>query len=121
MSERQTYGFRNRLEEISARFKQTSERMERIPSDREATVMVVEDQMRDAVAIAARSRVGQALKQLRLAHGYSYADLQQRTNLSQQLLWDIEYNERRLNLEELRILAGCYKIKAGDILGINID
>lgn len=121
MSERRTYEFRNRLEKIAARFKQTSERIDRIPSEREATVMVVEEQMRDSVSIAARSRVGQALKQLRLAHGFSYADLQQRTSLSQQLLWDVEYNERRLNLEELRILATCYQIKPGDILGIDID
>lgn len=121
MSERRTYEFRNRLEEISARFKRTSERIEQIPRERETTIIVVEEQMRDSVAIAARSRVGQALKQLRLAHGFSYADLQQRTNLSQQLLWDVEYNERRLNLEELRRLAECYQIKPGDILGIDID
>lgn len=121
MSERKSYEFRNRLDEITERFKQTRDRIDRIPSEREATVMVVEEQVRDAVAIAARSRVGQALKQLRLAHGYSYADLQQLTNLSQQLLWDVEYNERRLNLEELRVLAACYQIKPSDILGIDIE
>lgn len=121
MSDRKTYDAQNRLDQLTTQFKQTVERITHVPSERDATVVVTEERMRDSVSVAARSRVSQALKQLRLAHNFSYADIQQRTNLSQQLLWDMEYKERRLTLEELRILAACYQLKPGDILGIDID
>lgn len=121
MSERKTYDFRNQLDQLTTRYKRIIDRVEQVPSDRDTHIVVVEEQIRDSVTVAARSRVSQALKQLRLAHGYSYADLQQRTSLSQQLLWDLEYNERRLTLDELRVLAACYQMRPGDILGVDIE
>ena len=121
MSERKTYDLRGRLNQLNDTFKRTIERVELIPDDLTPSVIVVEEQMREAISIAARNRIGQALKQLRMAHNLSYGDLQSRTGLSQQLLWDVEYKERRLTLSELRAIANCYQLTVGDILGIDLE
>jgi len=80
-----------------------------------------ETNARKAIRQVARSRVSSLLAQLRATHGYSYAQVQDKTGLSQQLLFDVEYKERRLTLEELRLLADCYAVSVNDILGIDID
>ncbi len=79
------------------------------------------ERTRQAVRTIARSRVSAVLRQLRAALGLSYEEIQQRTGLSQQLLFDVEFKEHRLSLEELRCLADCYNTAVGDILGIDID
>ena len=104
----------NRLRDTVLRLAQAPQR---------AVQPVVEDRTseRDAVRKLARSRVSQILRQLRATHGLSYAQIQEQTGLSQQLLFDIEYKERRLTLEELRILARCYGVSASDVLGVEVD
>jgi hypothetical protein len=37
------------------------------------------------------------------------------------MLYDVEYKDRRLTLDELRTLAQCYNITINDILGVDID
>lgn len=79
------------------------------------------DRTRAAIRRLARSRISQILRQLRAAHGLSYEEIQQRTGLSQQMLFDVEYKERRLTLEELRKLAECYAVSVSDILGLDFE
>ncbi len=79
-----------------------------------------EEQIRHSVRHLARTRVSALLRQLRAARGYSYEEVSERTGLSQQLLFDVEYKDRRLTLEELRLLAACYQVQVEDILGIDL-
>ncbi|MGL4650714.1 MAG: helix-turn-helix domain-containing protein [Caldilineaceae bacterium] len=79
------------------------------------------ERTRQAIRQLARSRIGQVLRQLRAAHGFSYEELQARTGLSQQTLFDLEFKDRRLSLAELRLLADCFDISVGDLLGIELD
>ena len=64
-------------------------------------------------------RVPRVLRQLRAVHGYTYDEVEDRTGLSQQLLFDMEYKDRRLTLDQLILLAECYRVSAGDVLGID--
>jgi hypothetical protein len=68
-----------------------------------------------------RARVALTLRQLRAALGLSYAQVQTDTGLSQQLLFDMEFGERRLTLHELNVLAECYNVSINDILGVTIE
>lgn len=80
-----------------------------------------EAKVRDAVRQSARSRVGATLRQLRAARRLSYDAIREQTGLSQQLLYDVEYRERRLTLDELRLLAECYGVSADDVLGVDVE
>lgn len=107
------------------RVKQTVQKAMRLPSEPqqrppiEATAEVAA--LADSIRQIAHSRVSLALRQLRAQHGLSYEQIQQRTGLSQQLLWDMEFNNRRLALDELRQLAECYHLSVNDILGVDVD
>jgi hypothetical protein len=90
---------------------------ERVVTPADETV----ERTRQAVRTLARSRVSQSLRQLRSAQGLNYEQIQMLTGLSQQLLFDVEYKDRRLTLDEIRLLAACYGVSAGDILGIVVD
>ena len=81
----------------------------------------VEVDARESVRQLSRNRVASLLRQLRAVHGFSYAQIQDETGLSQQLLFDMEYKDRRLTLDELRSLAHLYQVSPGDILGIELD
>ena len=61
------------------------------------------------------------LSQLRAARGLTYEQVRQQTGLSMQLVYDVEYRERRLTLDELRLLAACYEVSVNDILGIDVE
>jgi len=74
-----------------------------------------------AIRTLARSRVSNILRQLRAAGGLSYEDVAAQTGLSKQILFDVEYKERRLTLEELRKLAAAYQIGIDDILGVDLE
>ncbi|MEZ4864781.1 MAG: helix-turn-helix transcriptional regulator [Caldilineaceae bacterium] len=84
-------------------------------------VDTAEEKLRQSVSTAARSRVSSLLRQLRGAHGYSYETLAAESGLSQQLLYDVEYKERRLTLDQLRTVANCYGIGVNDLLGVDIE
>jgi DNA-binding XRE family transcriptional regulator len=79
------------------------------------------ERTRQAIRLLSRSRVSQVLRQLRAAHGLTYEELQMHTGISQQTLFDLEFKDRRLTLDELRLLAACYQIGVGDILGVEVD
>lgn len=103
------------------RIQETVQRLAHAPTRALTPVLEDEDKERNAVRQLARSRVSQTLRQLRATHGLSYAQIQQQTGLSQQLLFDVEYKERRLTLAELRLLAQCYAVSVNDLLGIDLD
>lgn len=121
MNDRNPYNLERRLNQLSHKFKQTTDRAAQIPEDRPLKVVVVQEQMRKSISTAAQNRIRCSLKQLRLAYGLSYADLQERTGLPQQLFWDLEYNEKRLTLSELQKIASCYQLSTSEILGVDID
>jgi len=73
-----------------------------------------------AIRTLARNRVAQTLRQLRAVSGLSYEDVAAETGLSKQTLFDLEYKERRLSIDELRKIAACYHISENDILGVDI-
>ena len=106
---------------IYKRIRDTVLRLAHAPKRVLEPVDEAETTARNAVRQLARSRVSALLSQLRATHGYTYAQVQDKTGLSQQLLFDVEYKERRLNLDELRRLAQCYDVGVNDILGIDID
>ncbi len=90
------------------------------PLDRMQPDPLDEAKVRASVSEVARSRVSAVLRQLRAARGLSYDAIRERTGLSQQLLYDVEYGDRRLTLDELMLLAGCYGVSADDVLGIDL-
>jgi hypothetical protein len=96
-------------------------RMARTPTRPLEPVEEQSDQTRESVRQLARSRVSLLLRQLRAAQGLTYAAIQEQTGFPQQMLYDVEYKDRRLSLDELRTLAQCYNITINDILGVDID
>lgn len=80
-----------------------------------------EPELYESLRRLSRSRVSLILRQLRAAQGLTYAKVQTDTGLPQQLLFDVEFGERRLALDELKLLAECYRVSVNDILGVEIE
>ena len=76
---------------------------------------------RASVRQLSRVRVAALLRELRAVHGFTYAQVQNETGLSQQLLFDMEFKDRRLTLDELRLLTDLYGVSVGDVLGIEME
>lgn len=76
---------------------------------------------RASVRQLSRTRVAALLRELRAVHGFTYEQIQNETGLSQQVLFDMEFKDRRLTLDELRLLATMYGVSVGDVLGIELD
>lgn len=111
-------------DESASLLRRLRESVTRLRGEPQRVVQAVEentDKTRTAIRQLARSRVALTLRQLRATQGFSYEQVQFQTGLSQQLLFDVEYKEHRLTLEELRKLAACYGVSVGDILGIDLD
>jgi hypothetical protein len=103
------------------RIRDSLARLTRTPSRAGEPYQKTEQNIRDSVRQLARVRVSQVLRQLRATQGLSYLQVSDQTGLPQQLLFDLEYRDRRLTLEELRRLAECYHIGIDDILGIDFE
>ena len=103
------------LARLRASLSPASQFPERLQSD-----PLDEAKVRASVSQVARSRVSATLRQLRAARGLSYDAIRERTGLSQQLLYDVEYGDRRLLLHELILLAECYGVSADDVLGVDL-
>lgn len=103
------------------RMRQNLRRVQRLTDVAESRDDLALRQVRDAVRTLARNRVCTALRQLRAVHGLTYEDLQERTGISQQRLWNVEYGEQRLTLDELQRLAPCFNATVADFLGIDLD
>jgi hypothetical protein len=96
-------------------------KLTRAPGRTTTPYVKAEQNLRDSIRALSRSRVSQLLRQLRAAHGYSYAQVQTDTGLSQQVIFDVEFKDRRLTFDELRRLAECYHVSVNDILGVEIE
>jgi len=112
---------REQEESLLNRIRKSVLRVGETPTRSTAPAPIQEVNARDSVRKLARSRVSAILRQLRAAHAYSYEHVREETGLSQQLLYDLEYKERRLTLDELTALAHCYGVSVNDILGIDLE
>jgi hypothetical protein len=108
-------------EHVLQRIRESLHWLRRTPTRASTPYQKVERNIRDSIRQLSRSRVSDLLRQLRAAHGLSYEQVNERTGLSQQLLFDVEFKDRRLTLEEIRLLADCYQISVDDLLGIDVD
>lgn len=108
-------------DELAKRIQETVRNLQRGKERVLEPVNTGEEKLRQSIRTLARTHVSNMLRQLRAARGYSYEALASESGLSQQFLFDIEYKERRLTLDELRILAACYQVSINDLLGVDID
>lgn len=106
---------------LMQRIRETLNWLRRTPTPTAAPYEKIERNVRDSIRQLSRQRVSDLLRQLRAAHGLSYEQVNDRTGLSQQLLFDVEFKDRRLTLDELRRLADCYQVSVDDLLGIDVD
>ncbi|MDI9549009.1 MAG: helix-turn-helix transcriptional regulator [Chloroflexota bacterium] len=96
-------------------------RLDQLPERAAEPPAAPEPDIRQSVRRLSRARVALLLRQIRAANALTYSQVQTDTGLSQQLLFDVEFKDRRLTLDELRLLAECYGVSVNDILGIDID
>lgn len=106
---------------VVQRIRESLNWLRRTPERTPTSYQTSERNIRDSIRQLSRQRVSDLLRQLRAAHGLSYEQVNQRTQLSQQLLFDVEFKERRLSLDELQRLADCYQVSVNDLLGIDVD
>jgi len=111
----------SRKKSMLERMQETVRRAARIPAVSQPRTDAVDAPMRNAVRTLARQRISLALYQLRAAHSLSYEAIQERTGISPQRLWDVEYGGQRLTLDELHKLAACFQLTASDMLGIDVE
>lgn len=103
------------------RIRESMSWLQRTPTRSSPPYQQVEQNVRDSIRQLSRHRISDLLRQLRAANGLTYEQVNERTGLPQQLLFDVEFKDRRLNLDEIRVLANCYGVSVDDILGINVD
>ncbi len=96
-------------------------RLDQLPERAGEPLAAPEPDIRESVRRLSRARIALLLRQIRAAKALTYSQVQTDTGLSQQLLFDVEFKDRRLTLDELRLLAECYDVSVNDILGIDID
>ena len=108
-------------EYVVQRIRESLNWLRRTPARTTAPYQKSERNIRDSIRQLSRQRVSDLLRQLRAAHGLSYEQVNERTGLSQQLLFDVEFKDRRLSLDEIRRLADCYQVSVNDLIGIDVD
>jgi hypothetical protein len=108
-------------DQVIQRIRESLNWLRRTPMQTTPHFQKAERDIRDSIRQLSRQRVSDLLRQLRAAHGLSYEQVHDRTGLSQQLLFDVEFKDRRLSLDQLHRLADCYQVSVDDLLGIDID
>ena len=108
-------------DQVIQRIRESLNWLRRAPMGSTTPYQKTERDIRDAIRKLSRQRVSDLLRQLRDAHGLSYEQVHDQTGLSQQLLFDVEFKDRRLSLDELHRLAACYQVSVDDLLGVDID
>jgi hypothetical protein len=108
-------------EQFTQRIRESLNWLRRTPSRATTPYQKSERNIRDAIRQLSRQRISDLLRQLRAAQGLTYEQVNERTNLAQQLLFDVEFKDRRLSLDEIRLLAECYQVSVNDLLGIDVD
>ena len=108
-------------DQVIQRIRESLNWLRRAPMGSTTPYQKTERDIRDAIRKLSRQRVSDLLRPLRAAHGLSYEQVHDQTGLSQQLLFDVEFKDRRLSLDELHRLAACYQVSVDDLLGVDID
>jgi hypothetical protein len=108
-------------ETLFQRLRESVIQIRKTPQRATAPVTRHEVNVRDSIRQLSRSRVSEILRQLRTTRSLSYEQVREKTGLSQQLIYDVEYKDRRLSLAELAALARCYEVSINDILGIDFE
>jgi hypothetical protein len=108
-------------DQLLQRIRESLNWLRRTPTRTSAPYQKAEPNIRDSIRQLSRQRVSSLLRQLRSSHALSYEQVAERTGLPQQLLFDVEFKDRRLSLEELRRLAICYGVSVDDLLGIDVE
>ena len=108
-------------DQVIQRIRESLNWLRRAPMGSTTPYQKTERDIRDAIRKLSRQRVSDLLRQLRAAHGLSYEQVHDQTGLSQQLLFDVEFKDSRLSLDELHRLAACYQVSVDDLLGVDID
>jgi hypothetical protein len=108
-------------ETLFQRLRESVIQVRKMPQRSTTPVVQHEVNVRDAIRQLSRSRVSEILRQLRATRSLSYEQVRERTGLTQQLIYDVEYKDRRLSLAELTALAKCYEVSINDILGVDIE
>lgn len=108
-------------EPVIQRIRESLARLTRTPERTSEPYQETEQHIRESIRQISRTRISQLLRQLRAAHGLSYAQVQANTGLTQQLLFDVEYKDQRLTLDQIRRLAHCYDVSVDDLLGIELE
>jgi hypothetical protein len=108
-------------ESLLKRLRESITRVRQMPERSTTPELPHEVNVRDSVRQLSRNRISQIIRQLRATRGYSYEQVRETTGLSQQVLYDVEYKDRRLSLGELAALARCYEVSVNDILGIDLE
>jgi len=106
---------------VVQRIRESLDWLRRTPERASTPYQKNERNIRDSIRQLSRQRISDLLRQLRAAHGLSYEQVHERTRLPQQLLFDVEFKDRRLSLDELRRLTDCYQVSVNDLLGIDLD
>jgi|SRR4051794_10101605 len=106
---------------VVQRIRESLDWLRRTPERASTPYQKNERNIRDSIRQLSRHRISELLRQLRAAHGLSYEQVHERTRLPQQLLFDVEFKDRRLSLDELRRLTDCYQVSVNDLLGIDLD
>ncbi len=106
---------------VVQRIRESLNWLRRTPTRTSTPYQKSERNIRDAIRQLSRQRVADLLRQLRAAQGLSYEQVNERTGLTQQLLFDVEFKDHRLSLDEIRRLADCYQVSVEDLLGIDVD
>jgi hypothetical protein len=108
-------------ETLFQRLRESVIRIRKTPQRATAPVLNQEINVRDSLRQLSRSRVSEILRQLRAARSLSYEQVHEKTGLSQQLIYDVDYKDRRLTLAELAALAKCYEVSINDVLGVDVE
>jgi hypothetical protein len=111
----------NSEETLFQRLRESVIQIRKTPQRSTAPVTRDEVNVRDSIRRLSRSRVSEILRQLRATRSLSYEQVREKTGLSQQILYDVEYKDRRLSLAEFAALARCYEVSINDILGVDIE
>ena len=86
-------------DQVIQRIRESLNWLRRAPMGSTTPYQKTERDIRDAIRKLSRQRVSDLLRQLRAAHGLSYEQVHDQTGLSQQLLFDVEFKDRRLSLD----------------------
>lgn len=70
----------------------------------------------DPAVVSTRERLGQRIKSLRAAHGFTQGQLAEQVGMSQKYLGEVERGKRNVSLEAITVLASALGVPAASVL-----